>query len=159
MLACCSVTLIRVDVCGLRGVSRRKVRSDVTRARRAWMRKRRFRRQNALTFCQLQQTRMHHYPWRVGRTSSHQRLLDMKDMASGTELSEQGLTSFIGERCPHPQIHFFRVGAAPVSFDGALEVHTGNVLSRTDTEQSGPRATVALRPFPAMSVTEARFWC
>ena len=51
------------------------------------------------------------------------------------------------------------VGAAPVSFDGALEVHTGNVLSRTDTEQSGRRAPVALRSFPAISVTEVRFWC
>ena len=52
---------------------------------------------------------------------------------------------------------FFRVGAAPVSFDGALEVHTGDVLNRIDTEQSGPRAPVSLRSFPAMSVTGVRF--
>ena len=42
-----------------------------------------------------------------------QRLLDMKDMASGTEPSEQGLTSSIGERCPHPQIHFLQSGRRP----------------------------------------------
>ena len=80
-------------------------------------------------------------------------------MASGTELSEQGLTSSIGERCPHPQIHFLKGGGGARELRRGVEVHTGIVLSRTDTEQSGPRAPVALRSFPAMSVTEARFWC
>ena len=55
------------------------------------------------TFGQLQQTRMQNYPFRVRRKSS---TLAGQDTASGTEPSEQGLTSSIGERCPHPQIHF-----------------------------------------------------
>ena len=82
-----------------------------------------------------------------------------QDMASGTELSEQGLTSSIGERCPHPHIHFRQGWGGARELRRGVEVHTGIVLSRTDTELSGPRAPVALRSFPAMSVTEARFWC
>ena len=78
-------------------------------------------------------------------------------MASGTEPSEQGLTSSIGERCPHSQIHFRHCRGGARELRRGVEVHTGNVLSRTDTEQSGPTAPVALRSFPAMSVTEARF--
>ena len=55
------------------------------------------------------------------------------DMARGAEPSEQGLTSSIGERCPSSQIHFRQGRAGPLSFGVALEVHTGTVLSRTDT--------------------------
>ena len=80
-------------------------------------------------------------------------------MASGTELSEQGLTSSIGERCPHPHIHFRQGWGGARELRRGVEVHTGIVLSRTDTEQSGPMAPVALRSFPAMSVTEVRSWC
>ena len=53
---------------------------------------------------------------------------------------------------------FVRVGTAPVSYGGTLEVQTVIVLSRTDTEHSGPRAPVTLESLPAMSRTEARFW-
>ena len=67
------------------------------------MRARRTVRKNLPTFGQLQQTRMQNYPLRVRRKSS---TLAGQDMASGTELSEQGLASSIGERCPHPHIHF-----------------------------------------------------
>ena len=80
-------------------------------------------------------------------------------MASGTEPSEQCLASSIGERCPHPQIHFRQGRGGARELRRGVEAHTGNVLSRTDTEQSGPRAPVVLMSFPAMSVTEARFWC
>ena len=67
------------------------------------MRARRTVRKNPPTFGQLQQTRMQNYLLRVRRKSS---TLAGQDRARGTEPSEQGLTSSIGERCPHPHIHF-----------------------------------------------------
>ena len=57
--------LLCVDVCELLGVSRREVRPDVTRSRRACVRVRRFVRKNPPTFCQLQQARMRNCPLRV----------------------------------------------------------------------------------------------
>ena len=120
------------------------------------MRTRRTVPKNPPTFGQLQQTRMQNHPLRVRRKSSTPA---GQDMASGTEPSEQCLARSIGERCPHPQIHFRQGRGGARELRRGVEVHTGNVLNRTDTEQSGPRAPVALKSFPAMSVTEARFWC
>ena len=85
---------------------------------------------------------------------SHQRLLDRAWRAAQSHRNR--VSRVPSENGVHIHISTFVIaGAAPVSFGGALEVHTGNVLSRTDTEQSGPRAPVALRSFPAMSVAEA----
>ena len=92
-LACCSVRLIGVVLCGLRDVSRRKVRSDFTRARRACMRRVEPCGRTPPTFGQLHKTRMQNYLLRVRRKSS---TLSEQDMASGTEPLEQGLTSSIG---------------------------------------------------------------
>ena len=134
-------------------MTRCKVGSDVTRSLRACMRARRFVRQNPPMFCSLQQACKQKCPLRVRRTSS---TLAGQDMASGTEPSEQGFTSSIGslvstsDRSP-----FVRVGTAPVSFCGALEVQTVTFLSRTDTEHSGPRAPVTLGSLPAMCRTGA----
>ena len=86
--------------------------------------------------------------------ASHQRLLDRTWRAAQSHRNK--VSRVLSENGVH--IHrstFVRIGSAPVSFGGALEVHTG-CFDRTDTEH-GPRAPVALRSFPAMSVTEARF--
>ena len=90
--------------------------------------------------------------------ASHQRLQDRTWRAAQSHWNKVSRV-LSGNGVHINRSTFVRIGSAPVSFGGALEVHTGNVLSRTDTEQNGPRAPVALRSFPAMSVTEARSWC
>ena len=93
-------------------------------------------------FCQWKQTRMLDRTWRA--VQSYRNRVSRVPSENGVHIHRST---------------FVRAGAAPVSFGGAVEVHTGIVLNRTDTELSGPMAPVALRSSPAMSVTEARFWC
>ena len=96
-----------VDVCELRGVSRRLVRPDVTRSPRACVRVRRFVRKNPSR--------------RACRTvacvcdARDQRFLD------GTlRAAQRGSKTSVGERCPHPRVHFRqgRVRARPVGLAG-----------------------------------------